>query len=186
MAEAAALVDIAEALDARGRPALALEHWRRAYDLSSDPTLLLEVARLESDAGNFARAAHALEQFLQRGTARVTPERTRWAAQELRITAASTARLLLETNVPGASVDLERGRGVASGSGFVVTLLLDAGERKLVLSKPGYEAQAFAVSLAPGEARSLRVHLEKAAGGQSNTFSNKPRWARLETPRPVR
>jgi hypothetical protein len=175
-----ALVDAAESLETRKQPAAALANWQRAYQLSSDPTLLLEVARLEHQAGNLARASHALEQFLAHGSERVTPERLRAATQELAVTAATTARVILETNVPGTQVDIESGRGVATASGFTVSLLLDSGERNLVLSKPGYEAQALAINLIPGEVRSVRMHLEKAAGGQSKAASEELRWSRLE------
>lgn len=182
LAEAVTLVDDAKSLEARKQPADALANWQRAYQLSSDPTLLLEVARLEHQAGNLARASHALEQFLALGSARVRPERLRAVTQQLRVAAAATARVTLETNVLGTHVDIESGRGVATASGFTVSLLLDSGERKLVLSKPGYEAQALAINLIPGEVRSVRMHLEKAAGSQSNAASENPRWSRLEQP----
>jgi hypothetical protein len=182
LAEAVALVDAAESLEARKQPAAALANWQRAYDLSSDPTLLLEVARLERQSGNPARASHALEQFLTRHTGRVSPERLRAATQDFAQTAARTARVTLETNVPGTRVDLEPGRGIATTAGFSVILRLDSGERKLVLSKPGYEAKALAIDLIPGEVRSVRMHLEKAAGNQSNAASENPRWSRLEQP----
>ena len=180
LAEAVALVDAAESLEARKQPEGALANWQRAYQLSSDPTLLLEVARLERQAGNLARASHALEQFLVHGRARVSPERLRAATRELAVTAATTARVTLETNVLGTQVDIEPGRGVEAASGFTVSLLLDSGERKLVLSKPGYEAQALAINLIPGEIRRVRVHLEKAAGGQSRAASERLRWSRLD------
>jgi hypothetical protein len=180
LAEAVALVDAAERQEARAQPAVALDNWQRAYQLSSDPTLLLEVARLERQAGNLARASHALERFLAHGSARVSPERLRAATRQLHETAATTARVTLETNVFGTQVDIEPGRGVATPAGFSVSLLLDSGERKLVLSKPGYEARALAINLIPGEVRSVRMHLEKAAGGQSKATSEKPRWSQLD------
>jgi hypothetical protein len=180
MAEAVELVDSAKNLELTKQPTAALADWQRAYELSHDPTLLLEVARLERQAGSMARASHALEQFLARGSERVSAERVRAVTEELRVMAASTARLTLETNVTGTHGDIEPGRGVATAAGFGVKLLLDSGERKLVLSKPGYEAQALAVNLLPGEARSVRVYLEKASGGQSNAASDTLRWSRLE------
>jgi hypothetical protein len=178
LAEAVTLVDDAHGLEARAQPAAALANWQRAYELSSDPTLLLEVARLEREAGNLARASHALEQFLAHGSERVSPERVRAATKQLSVTAASTARVTIETNVPGTQVDVEPGRGVATPAGFSVSLLLDVGERKLVVSKPGYEAKALAINLIPGEVRSVRMHLEKAAG-QSKAASERLRWSQL-------
>jgi len=178
MAEASALMDSARSLEAHQQAPAALASWQRAYDLSSDPSLLLEVARLERAAGNWARATHALEQFLEPGTGRRTSVRTQWASEQLRVLTASTARLTLETNVQDATVELERDRGVVSSAGYVASVLLDAGERSLVLTKPGYETHALAVHLLPGETRTLRVHLEKAVGGQS-ALPDRPRWAAL-------
>src|SRR5690606_7786209 len=118
MAEAARLVDSAQVELVERRPGAALAAFQRAYELSSDPTLLLEVGRLERQLGNPARAAHAFEQFLERGTDRVSPERVQLARRQLRDSSATTARMLLQTNVHGATVELEARRGVATPSGF--------------------------------------------------------------------
>jgi hypothetical protein len=176
MTEAWALTESAQALAEGHQSAAALAKWQRAYDLSGDPTLLLEVARLEREVGNAARATHAFELFLSQGSNRVSEQRKLFASRQLQAAAASTARLNLQTNVLGASVELEAERGVATSSGFVVGVLLDAGERRLSLSKPGYETQTLVLTLEPGETRTLRVDLDKAVGGRSESGSTKPRW----------
>ena len=58
LSQAWALAESAQALAEARRPEAALVDWRRAYELSSDPTLLLEVARLEREIGHAARATH--------------------------------------------------------------------------------------------------------------------------------
>jgi len=73
---------------------------------------------------------------------------------------------------------------VATSSGFVVSVLLDAGERRLSLSKPGYETRSLVLALEPGEVRALRVDLDKATSGRSETGSIKPRWSWL-SPSPL-
>ena len=179
MSEAWALTERAQALAEDHEPVAALADVQRAYDLSRDPTLLLEVARLEREVGNAARSTHAFELFLAQCADRV-PERNRLlAARQLQAAAAGTARLAVQTNVLGASVELESQRGVATGSGFVVSVLLDAGERRVSFSKPGYETRTLQLKLDPGETRTLRVDLDKADGGRSETGSEKPRWSRL-------
>jgi hypothetical protein len=180
MTEAWTLTQRAQSLNEAHQPAAALAAWQRAYELSSDPTLLLEIGRLERDNGNFARAAYAFEQLLARGEARVPVSRLQLATRQLQAVAARTARLDVQTNVVGAAVELEPARGVATGTGFVVNLLLDAGERRLSFGKPGYETRNLVVTLEPGEARTLRVDLDKAAGGRSETGSTQPRWTRLD------
>ncbi len=180
MSEACALAESAQTLAEARQPAAALANWQRAYELSSDPTLLLEVARLEREVGHAARATHAFELFMAQGEGRVTVQRRVFAVRQLRAAAASTARVKLQTNVLGASVELEPERGVATGTGFVVHLLLDAGERRLSLSKPGFETRTLVLTLEPGEVRNLRVDLDKAAAGRSETGSSKPRWSLLE------
>ncbi len=177
MAEAWALADSARSAAAERQPEVAVAKLRRAYELSSDPTLLLEVGRLEREVGNWARATHAFETFLESGAERVPEPRRLLALRQLQSAAASTARLNVQTNVLGASVELEPERGVATASGFAIGVLLDAGERRLSLSKPGYETRSLVLALEPGEVRTLRVDLEKAAGGRSEKpGSTKPRW----------
>jgi hypothetical protein len=137
---------------------------------------LLEVGRLEREAGNAARATYAFERFLDQNAERVSVGQRLAATRQLQAASAETARLNLQTNVQGAAVELEQSRGVATSSGFVVNVLLDAGERRISLSKPGYETQSLVLTLDPGEVRFLRVDLDKAAAGRSETGSSKPRW----------
>lgn len=180
MNEAWALADSAQVLAEAHQSAAALSRFQRAYDLSRDPTLLLEVARLEREVGNFARAAHAFELFLEQAGDRVPEPRKQFVTRQLQAASANTARLNLQTNVVDAVAELEPQRGVATGSGFVVSVLLDAGERRINLSKPGYETQSLVLSLQPGEVRTLRVDLDKAAAGRSDTSSGKLRFGTLE------
>jgi hypothetical protein len=180
LSQAWALSESAQSLAAARQQAAALASFRRAYELSSDPTLLLEVARLEREVGHAARATHAFELFLAQGEGRVSEQRRQFAARQLQAAATNTARLTVQTNVVGAVVDLEPERGVATGSGFVVDVLVDAGERRLGFSKPGFETRSLVLTLEPGEVRSLRVDLDKPAAGRSETGSSKPRWTRLD------
>jgi hypothetical protein len=179
MAEAWSLAERAQSLLEAHRPAAALAGFQRAYALSSDPSLLLEVARLENEIGSRARAAHAFEVFLERGVER-SPQQRQLARRQLAALTAHTARVNMQTNVQGAEVELEAERGVARTNGFVVSLLLDVGERRISLSKPGYETQTVAISVEPGEVRTVRVDLEKAARGRSQAAPARPRWARLD------
>jgi len=179
MSEAWRSAESARMLAEAHEPAAALTEAQRAYDLSHDPLLLLDVARLERQLSNAARATHAFELFLVQCGDRA-PDRTKLiAGRELMAAAAGTARLAVQTNVLGASVELEPERGVATGSGFVVSVLLDAGERRVSFSKPGYETQSLQLKLDAGETRTLRVDLEKADGGSSDSGAEKPRWSRL-------
>jgi hypothetical protein len=179
MAEAWSIATAARAAAEQRQPAAALAGLSRAYALSADPTLLLEVARLEDEIGSPARAAHAFEVFLERGADRL-PQQRQLALRQLQALSAHTARVNVQTNVQGASIEIEAERGIAKSSGFVVGLLLDVGERRISLSKPGYETQVVSVNLEAGEVRNLRVDLDKAARGRSQSSSVKPRWARLD------
>ena len=184
MTEAWALVQKAQSLGDARQSAAALTQWQRAYELCLDPTLLLEVGRLERENGNYARATHAFEEFLAKGESRVSEQRRQFAVRQMQAAATRTARLNVQTNVLGAVVELEPERGVATGAGFVVNLLLDAGERRLSFGKPGFDTRSLAVTLEPGEVRTLRVDLEKAVGGRSETRSTKPRWTLLDSALP--
>lgn len=184
MSEAWLAAERAQALSEGHQPAAALASAQRAYDLSRDPRLLLDVGRLEREVGNAARAAHAFELFLAQCGDCATERRKLLAARQREAAAASTARLAVQTNVVGASVELEPERGVASSSGFIVSVLLDAGERRVSFSKPGYETRTLQLKLEPGETRTLRVDLDKADAGRSETGSQRPRWT-LAEPRSV-
>ncbi len=186
LSQAWLLAESAQAHSDQHHPQAALTNWQRAYELSADPTLLLEIARLERDAGHAARATHAFESFLAQGTGRVSEQRRGLVARQLQATAANTARLTVHTNVLGALVELEPERGVAVGGGFLVNVVVDAGERRLSLSKLGFETRTLVLVLEPGEVRALRVDLDKAAGGRSETGSSKPRLARSRPPNPPR
>lgn len=182
LTEAWALAQQAQHFDEARRPAAALAAWQRAYDLSSDPMLLLEIGRLERDSGNFARSAHAFQQLLARSEDHVPVARRQLAARQLQAVLGHTAALNVQTNVVDAMVELEPERGVSASSGFVVNLLVDAGERRLSFGKPGYDTRSLVVTLEPGEVRALRIDLDKAAGGRSESFSTQPRWTRFEAP----
>ena len=183
MAQAWSLAESARAAAEQHQPAVALAGLNQAYALSSDPTLLLEVARLENEIGSPARAAHAFEVFLEQGADRL-PQQRQLALRQLKALGQHTARVNVQTNVQGAEVELEAERGIAKSSGFVVSLLLDVGERRISLSKPGYETQTVSLNLEAGEVRSLRVDLDKAARGRSQSSSAKPRWSRLDSDLP--
>jgi hypothetical protein len=176
MGEAWALSEAAQSALSARNPVAALNGFQRAFTLSGDPTLLYELGRLEQELGHLARATHAFEQFLKLGAARVPEPRRQVAERQLKMSAASTARLSVQTNVLGAAVELEPERGVASGDGFIVSVLVDAGERRLSFSKPGYETRTLVLDVEPGEQRSLRVDLDKAVGSRSETGVVKPRW----------
>lgn len=178
MAEAWSLAERSQTLLEARRPAEALVGFQRAYALSGDPTLLLEVARLENDVGRPARAAHAFEVFLEQGAERM-PKQRQLALRQLQALSTRTARVNMQTNVHGAEVELEAERGIAKTNGFVVSLLLDVGERRVSLSKAGYETQTVSLNLEPGEVRTLRVDLDKAARGRSQAAPARPRWAQL-------
>jgi hypothetical protein len=173
MADAWALAE--EGQGAR-EPAAALAAFTQAFALSSDPTLLYELGRLEQQLGHVARATHAFEQFLRLGAERAPLSHRQLAERELKAASAVTARLSVRTNVVGAEVELEADCGVATSEGFAVSVLLDAGERRLSFSKPGYETRSVMLQIEPGEQRALRVDLEKASGGRSDTGYGKPRW----------
>ena len=181
MSEAWASAERAQGLAEGHQATAALADAQHAYDLSRDPTLLLDVARLERIVGHAARATHAFEVFLAQSGDRVPRRILALAARQREASASCTARVAVQTNVLGASVELEPERGVASSSGFVVSILLDAGERRISFNKPGYETRTLLLQLEAGETRTLRVDLDKADAGHSESGSQKPRWTRLPT-----
>lgn len=174
------LFEEATELLASGQRGAALERFKRAYELSSDPRLLYEVGELQRSQGQHAQAADAYTAFLR--SEHVPVGRVTAARRALAAVSIHTAELQLETNVQGATVAPDR--GVVRGYGYVVELLLDAGERQISLSKPGYETRTLTLALAPGESRRMRVDLEKADRGSSEHGGARVRLAELAGARP--
>jgi len=150
---------------------------QRAYDLSRDPNAAARVARLEYEVGNAARATHAFESFLAQCAARARAPQFA-AARQLQTAAASTARLPCKPTCLrrlGSSSSPARCRGANASS---VSAVLDAGERRISFSKPGYETRTLQLKLDPGEPAPAASTSTKADGGRSENRFRKPRWSR--------
>ncbi len=174
MAEAWASFQRGAALRARGELEPALAELGRAHQLSSDPALLFDIAQLEQELGRNALAADALGGYL-RELGPALPEARRAATQrQLDALSARTGTLLLQTNVQGATIELDD--AVVNARGFGASISVDAGKRRVSLSKPGYETKTLWLELAPGETQELRVDLDKATAGRSDATAKKPRW----------
>lgn len=149
-------------LYAEGDYALAVIEFERAYSIVSDYRVLYNIGQVRIQLGNYAKARSALEEYLKTGADQVSPDRKESVHKDLEMLMARTALLRVETNVPNADIAVD---DVSVGAAPLSTpLLLDAGEHKVTVQHPGYQARATRLTLAGRDESSIRLDLEKAHG----------------------
>lgn len=139
-----------------GDYSLALVEFQRAYDLSPNYRVLYNVAQVEIQLFHYAAARGALEKFLADGGSEIPAARKAQAESDLRMLAERTAYLRVVTTPP-ADVALDDQPSVAAP--FAEPVLVNAGQRKIVASRPGYLAVTRYVTLAGGDRKELTIEL---------------------------
>jgi hypothetical protein len=116
--------------------ALALIEFERAYSYVQDYRVLFNIGQVSVQLARYARAVNALKQYLQVGGASIAPARINSVREDLKILEGRTAHLQIECNVEGAEILLD---DVPIGhTPIAEPLLVDAGEHRLTIQKPGY------------------------------------------------
>ena len=139
-----------------GDYALALVEFKRAYDLSPNYRVLFNIAQIEIQLLDYASARLAMEKYLRDGGADIPPAKRAQAEADLQMLRQRTAHLAL-TTAPPAEVTID---DVAVGSTpLSAPLLVNAGQRKLVVSRTGFVPYAKVVTLAGGDTQELTVQL---------------------------
>lgn len=139
-----------------GDHALALIEFQRAYDLSPNYRVLYNIGQVEIQLFHYAAARVALEKFLSDGGAEVAPQRRAQAEQDLRMLGERTAFLRVVT-IPPADVVIDDQAPIPGP--FPKHLLVNAGQRKIVVSRPGYLTVTRAVTLAGGDDKEIDIDL---------------------------
>lgn len=139
-----------------GDYALALVEFKRAYDLSPNYRVLFNIAQIQIQLLDYASAQLVLEKFLSDGGAEVPAVKRAQAEGDLQMLRQRTAHLTL-TSAPPAEVTID---DVAVGSTpLSAPLLVNAGQRKVVVARAGYLPFAKLVTLAGGDTQDLAVTL---------------------------
>ena len=136
---------------------VALAEFERAYELLPNVHVLYNIGQLCFQLHKFARARDALARYLSLGRAEVAPERVQAVERDLAALAQRTALVRIRVNVPDAQVFVD---GTPARSWAGESLIIDAGERSLRVSKPGYQSSERHENFAGGDALEWLVRLE--------------------------
>jgi tetratricopeptide (TPR) repeat protein len=136
---------------------LALIEFERAYSLVPDYRVLYNIAQVNIELGRYAKARRALEEYVEKAGDALPESRVECVKEDLEMLAARTARLTVTSNVGGAEIFLN---DIAVGTAPLgEPLLVDAGEHRVELRKPGYTSRAEHVKLAGGDEGSISIEL---------------------------
>lgn len=160
-----------------GEFSLALIEFERAYSYIPDFRVLYNIGQVSIQLGRYARAAQALKQYLEQGSAHIGPTRVQAVQADLAMLQGRTAHLRVECNVAGAEVLLDDVR--IATTPFEAPLLVDAGEHRLTVQHPGYLPRNERLVLAGRDDHSLRLELIPVA---ASTIQAKPEPAAVVVP----
>lgn len=133
---AKAAYDLARVLYRAGDFAGALLQFERAYDLSSEPRLLWNVAVCEKNLRRYARSVKAIERYQAEGGTRLSEEDQKDAVHLLKAIRPFVAVMTVKVSEPGADVFID-GERVGS-TPLAGPLLIDMGARRIRVSKKGF------------------------------------------------
>jgi len=129
-----------------GDYALALLEFERAHSLVPGYRVLYNIGQVNIQLGRYARAARKLRQYLAEGANQIPDERRLAVLSDLDMLAGRTSVLLVSVNVPGAEVLLDN--EVIAVSPMSAPMLVDAGEHRVTVRKPGYVDQTHPLAMA--------------------------------------
>jgi tetratricopeptide (TPR) repeat protein len=154
--EARARVKRGLALYDEGEYRLALAELERAYEIAPSYKLLYNLGQIHIQLGEYARAQRTLRRYLEDGKDEIPAERRAEVEKDLQMLAARVAVVTIEVNVPDAEVFVN---DRPAGRGAIAKTPVDAGSVRIVVTKPGYESQTRAMSVAGGDETVVRVEL---------------------------
>jgi hypothetical protein len=136
---------------------LALAEFERVYELVPDYRVLYNIGQVSIQLGRYARALILLERYLQDGAAELPEERRAQVRSDIEQLQTRTASLDVQVRQSGAELWLD---GVLVGTTpLPAPLIVDVGERRLQVRRPGFESELRTFSLAGGDRRELTISL---------------------------
>jgi hypothetical protein len=132
--------------------------FRRAYDVSRDPRLLWNIAACEKGAHHYTKALELVERYQAEGASLLTEADRQEANGFASALRATTDTITVTANVGDAVVSLD---GVMIGKTPIAKpVRVDLGERRLLVSKVGYQPYEQLVSFT-GKGVALTVTLQE-------------------------
>lgn len=142
---------------AEGEYLLALVEFERAYQLSPDYRVLYNIGQVRVQLGRYAKAREALEEYLEKGGDAINADRKREVTADLEMLSQRTARLTIVTNESGADILIDD--VVVGTSPLDTPIVVDAGEHKVELRKPGFYGRSSQVTLAGRDDLSVTIDI---------------------------
>ena len=146
----------ARALYDEGDFPLALVEFKRAYELSPNYRVLYNIGQVNIQLFNYAAARTTLEKYLKDGGDEIPSARKKQVEADLAMLEGRTAHLKV-VSTPPADVTIDD--MPAGHAPFEAPLLVNAGQRKIVVTKPGYTPATRFVVLAGGDTTEVKLDL---------------------------
>ena len=134
----------------------ALIEFRRANELAPNYRLQFNIGQICVILRDYPNAHVAFSRFLEEGATSVTEAKREEVSRELKKVDEHLARLVLTTNVPGATVTVD---DVVIGTAPLPETIVSVGRRRLTLAKPGFIGATRLFDAPSGEAVNLSVQL---------------------------
>ncbi len=147
-----------------GDYSLALIEFERAYSFVPDFRVLYNIGQVSIQLARYARASQALEQYLKNGGAKIPSARASSVHNDLKMLEGRTAHLMVNSNVEGAEILLDE--SILSKTPVNEPLLVDAGEHRITLQKPGYVTRTEPLVLAGRDESTLQIDLVEESKAQ--------------------
>lgn len=136
---------------------LSLIEFRRSYELSKNSRILYNIGQVNQQLGNYTHALTALEQYLREGGGEVGEERKAEVTANIQLLKTRVAHIRVLSNVDAPEVLIDG--FPADAKTLNADILLDPGDHRIELRKPGYQSGGTVVALAAGDVNKVRVDL---------------------------
>ena len=139
--------------------ASAISKFQRAYELSSDPRLLFNIAVCQKNLRKYSKMLATIRRYLEDGAAILTADDKAQAADIVKTVEAFVSELRLSVDEADAEVFVDEEKiGITPLKG---TIFVDVGVRKITVKKKGYKDSVVNKQVPGGGAVAVDVRLEK-------------------------
>ena len=170
--EAKEAYDLARLLFAKGDHASAMVKFLRAHELSNDVRLLWNVAVCETKLNHYARVLMVLERYRRESGATLSAEDLRDTDALERSSRALVSELRFDVSEPGVEVFVDE--APAGVTPLVKPVLVDAGQRRIRLSKRGFKDQVRIEQVSGGGEIALSIRMEREVREGRLVISSRP------------
>lgn len=137
----------------------AIVKFQRAYELSSDPRLLWNVAVCEKNLRRYSRMLATIQRYQREAAELLTAEEREQAAEIIKTVEAFVSELDLRVQLEGADVFIDDEH--VGTTPLAEPLVVDVGTRRIRVAKPGFKEATLTREISGGGTVVLQVDLEE-------------------------